>query len=114
MFNCNYPQFTYGHNYELPYHAAHNSDIISAVHKMAKAAEDDRLFRSETSIFKSLQNALYFYAENPYGGPNSDLASNINPETGLETESLGYPSQEEWDLMDSPIMNEFDDELPED
>lgn len=113
MFNCNYPQFTYGHNYELPYHTAHNSDIISAVHEMAKAVEDDRPFRSETSIFKSIQNALYFYAENPYPGPSNSLSPNIDPETGLATGPLGYPSQEEWDLMDSPIMNEVDDEFPE-
>lgn len=113
MFNCNYPQLTYGHNYELPYHTAHNSDIISAAHKIAKAVEDERPFRSETSMFTSLQNALYFYAENPYDGPYNGLASNIDPETGLEPEPLGHPSQNEWDLMDSPIMNEVDDELSE-
>lgn len=112
-FNSSYPQFTFGHHYELAFYAAHNSDIISATNKIAKAVEDERPFRSESSIFKSLQNALYFSAENPYTGQSNDLSADNDPTPELETGPRGYPSQEEWDFMDSPIMRMVDDELTE-
>lgn len=101
-FKCTYPQFVYGHNYDFAYHLAHNPTILGYATTLAEEIEQSRPYHSEESIVASLQDTSNFYAEHPFPYDSDD---------GELDQALGCPSQEEWDLMDSPIMDSLDDEL---
>ena len=108
-FKIDYPEFLYGQNYEYAYHVSHNPEIVEQIASDAKKMEHKLPYRSNTSIFKSIQEAAFFLSEHPFVEKQEH---GLEPDSDNE-EAVGFPSQNEWDIMDSSIMSDVDDELGE-
>lgn len=102
-FQLTYPQFSAGIHYETAYTASHNPNITAQIREMAFDKEKKRLSYHRYMMLMKMFRSLPLFEE------YQTLSNIFGP---LEVEHDGI-SDEEWDLMDSPITDSVDDELEE-
>ncbi len=95
-FKCSYPDFMYGHHYDLAYHTSHNQEVIDIL-QASKGSTDIYPDSNKDALFRRVQEgivSLYEYMNN-------------------ESDSIDYPgkpTQEELELWDL-IYDEEHEEL---
>lgn len=100
-FYLQYPQFSYGTNYETAYTAVHNPEMNAQIHKMAFDDEKKKFSYHRYIMLMKMFKSLPWIEE--YKTLSSVFRTSNPDHKGVE--------DEEWELMDSDIMDVVDDEL---
>lgn len=103
-FKLEYPQFSYGLNYESAYTAFHNPEVNADIREMAFDHQRNKFSYHRYMLLMKMCKSL------PWLEEYQTLSKIFGP---LSTDHDGI-DDDEWDLMDSSIMQEVDDEIPED
>ena len=100
-FKIKYPQFSYGINYEAAYTASYNPEVNAEIQEMAFDRKKNKFSYHRYMLLMRMFKSL------PWLEEYQTLSRIFGP---LTTDHDGI-EDEDWDLMDSPIMNEVDEEL---